>query len=97
MDIPLSTRRQWLQLAGVLASTRIPLTGASSDPIDIGRRRELFVDDFLVGELRGANRTLHRPIAREVSLERNKPWEGNGSGYTTVFQDGDLYRMNYRG
>jgi hypothetical protein len=66
-------------------------------PIDIGSRRELFVDDYLIDELKEARRILHRPTPREVSLVRNMPWEGNSSGYTTVFQDGDIYRMYYRG
>jgi hypothetical protein len=30
-------------------------------------------------------------------LAFDKPWEGNASGYPTVFQDGDSYRMYYRG
>jgi hypothetical protein len=47
--------------------------------------------------MEGVRFELHRPIPREVSLERNKRWEGNTSGYTTVFHDGDLYRMYYRG
>ena len=97
MHGPLPTRRQWLQLAAVLASSRFPLTGAEAAPVDIADRRELFVDGYLIDRLSGARRTLHRPVARELSLERTKPWEGNASGYTTVFQDGDLYRMYYRG
>lgn len=98
MDHPHSTRRRFVQLAGLAAAaSRIPLTAADSGPIDIGGRRELFVDDFLVDRLNSARRTLHRPVAREVSLARTMPWEGNSSGYTTVFQDGDLYRMYYRG
>ena len=47
--------------------------------------------------MKGARLQLHRPTPRDVSLVRNKPWEGNVSGYTTVFQDGGLYRMYYRG
>ena len=27
----------------------------------------------------------------------DRPWEGNTSAYYTIFQDGDLYRMYYRG
>ena len=57
----------------------------------------MFVDDYLIDRLSGARRTLHRPVAREVSLERTKRWEGNSSGYTTVFEDGGLYRIYYRG
>ena len=69
----------------------------SSEPIDVGSRRELFVDQHLIDQLNGVRLELHRPTPREVSLVRNKPWEGNVSGYTTVFRDGDLYRMYYRG
>lgn len=30
-------------------------------------------------------------------MNHDSPWEGSGSGYHTVFRDGDLYRMYYRG
>ena len=65
--------------------------------IDIGSRRELFVDDFLVEQIVGASLTMHRPTAREVAIVHDVPWEGNTCFYHTVFQDGDLYRMYYRG
>lgn len=69
----------------------------SAEPIDIGSRRELFVDDYLIDTMQTARRVLHQPTPREISLVRNKPWEGNASSKVTVFQDGDLYRMYYRG
>ncbi len=82
----------------LIALVLLPVALAAADPIDIGSRLELFVDDYLLDKLSGgARRVLHRPVPREVSLDRTKPWEGNASGYTTVFQDGDLYRMYYRG
>ncbi len=65
--------------------------------VDIGNRRELFVDEFLIGKLQGAERRLHRPTPREVAIVHDAPWEGNISYYHTVFRDGDLYRMYYRG
>lgn len=80
----------WLLLA-------LPLTTKADEPIDIGSRRELFVDQHLIEQMDGMRLELHRPVPREISLVRNKSWEGNVSGYTTVFQDGDLYRMYYRG
>ena len=82
----------------LMVALALPLTLTAAEPIDIGSRLELFVDDHLVDKLTGeARRVLHRPVPREVALDRTKPWEGNASGYTTVFQDGDLYRMYYRG
>ena len=74
------------------------VTALASEPIDIGSRRELFVDQALVERLDGrAEFRLHHPTPHEVALTFDKPWEGNASGYATVFQDGDIYRMYYRG
>jgi hypothetical protein len=69
-----------------------------AEPIDIGSRLELFVDDYLLERMSGdAELRLHRPIERERVFVHNTPWEGNRSLYHTVFQDGDLYKMYYRG
>lgn len=67
------------------------------DAIALGNRREVFVDRFLIEKLDGATLTLHQPVPREVALVHDAPWEGETSAYHTVFQDGDLYHMYYRG
>ena len=69
-----------------------------STAVDIADRRELFIDRYLVEALEGeARQILHHPVPREVVLVCDRPWEGNGLNYVTVFQDGDLYKMYYRG
>ncbi len=66
-------------------------------PIDIAQRRELFVDRHLLARLSGsAALRLHHPQPREVVLVHDAPWEGSGSGYHSIFQDGDLYRLYYK-
>ncbi len=71
---------------------------AYGQPIDIGARRELLVDDYFVAELKGgAEIQLHHPVPKEIAIVHDAPWEGSGTGYHTVFQDGDLYRMYYKG
>lgn len=66
-------------------------------PTDLGGRRELFVDQALVERLTGqAELRLHPPVPQEVSLAHDVPWEGSGSGYHSIFQDGDRYRMYYK-
>lgn len=73
-------------------------TAPAADPVEIGSRRELFVDDSLVERLSGrAELRLQHPEPREVALATGEPWEGNGTNYVTVFQDGGKYRMYYRG
>jgi len=71
--------------------------GAADEAIDVGSRRELFVGGFLVDRLGGgAKLQLHHPVPREIVLVHDAPWEGSGSGYHSVFQDGNLYRMYYK-
>ncbi len=68
------------------------------EAIDIGNRLELFTDDFLVDSLEGDISTeLVLPEPREVVFVADQPWEGNTSGYFTLFRDGNAYRMIYRG
>ena len=57
-----------------------------ADAIDIGSRRELFIDDLLIDRMTGARLELHHPIPREVVLVHDQPWEGSGCGYHQIFQ-----------
>lgn len=69
-----------------------------SEPLAIGTRRELFVDDLLIDRLEGgAARRLHHPAPREVILETDRPWEGNMCGFATLLWDGEEYRFYYKG
>ncbi|MGC3966872.1 MAG: hypothetical protein QM775_05725 [Pirellulales bacterium] len=70
----------------------------AAEPIDIGERRELFVDDFLIERLSGdTKQELQIPEPKEVVFKADAAWEGNTSGYFCVFADGDGFRMYYRG
>ena len=70
----------------------------AQEPLNIGSRLELFVDEHLIDQLKGdAQLRLHKPQPEEVVLVADAPWEGNISGYFNVFRDGELYRMYYRG
>jgi hypothetical protein len=100
LGCPLSLRHL---LALAFAATGISVAlaqrpdSSSAGIIDIGSRRELFVDEFLVDRLAGkAALRLHQPVPREIAIEHNAPWEGSGSGYHSIFKDGDRYRMYYK-
>jgi hypothetical protein len=87
-----------LPVSASLAILLLRCTVFSGEPIDIGNRLELFVDDHLIESTEGdVNRQLLRPEPKEVVFETGEPWEGNTSGYYTVFADGDTFRMIYRG
>jgi hypothetical protein len=101
------SRRDWLKSTAALglvasgsasfAASARAVTIDASQLIDIGSRRELFIDNFMIDRLEGkAEQRLHHPVPREVALVHDQPWEGTGSGYHSVFQDGDKYRMYYK-
>jgi hypothetical protein len=65
-------------------------------PIDIGRRRELFVDDFLIATTDGVCLRLQQPERREAVLVGDAAWEDKTVGFKSVVQDGDSVRLYYR-
>lgn len=67
------------------------------ETIDLGSRRELFVDHYLVDKLAGVELRLNRPIDRGRVLEFDNPWEGIFSGYVTIIHAGEKYQAYYRG
>lgn len=70
----------------------------AAEPVRIESRLEPLVDDALFEQLAGdAALRLHKPTPAEVALVTDRPWEGNTCAYYTIFQDGDRYRMYYRG
>lgn len=78
----------------------MPFANAQSDSskpaADIGSSLQLFVDDYVIESLHGsAELRLHHPVPREIAIEHGDPWEGSGSSFHSVFQDGDIYRMYY--
>ena len=80
---------------GVLLALSVS-TAWAAEPINIGSRRELMVDDYLIEQFEdGARLELHHPTAREVVLKYDQPWDGDNGHYHTAFKDGDIYRLYY--
>jgi len=73
------------------------LAAAQPGAVDIGSRLELFVDDYLIERMDGVEQRLNHPVRRETALVFDAPWEGDTSGYVTVFRDDAGFRMYYRG
>ena len=69
----------------------------SAVPIDLGSRRELFIDDYFIDEMKHVQLLVHQPARKEIAVVCDKPWEGNGCGYFTVLHDRreSVYRMYY--
>ena len=73
-------------------------TGAfAAEPLDIGSRWELFVDNYLVQKATGTALKLAEPVKREVVLVTDQPWEGKTCAYFSAVQDGNRVLLYYRG
>ena len=75
----------------------LPFVAQAAEPIDLGPRWELFVDEHLVAEKNGVTLKLHEPVKREIVLTTDQPWEGKTCAYFSVIQDGGKVLMYYRG
>ena len=75
------TRRSWLKSTvggGLALGAGGSLLGRSAvpdraGPIDVGSRRQLFLDDFWFDSSRDIQLALHRPVPRETALESDRP------------------------
>jgi len=65
-------------------------------PLNLGDRRELFIDDYLLESVDAVELTTHRPERKNLVAIFDKPWEGESEGYCTVLFDGVKFRMFYR-
>ncbi len=84
-------------LGALLQILALPGYVLCASPIKIESRLELFVDDYLIESLNGGARLeLHHPIPQEIVMVHDAPWEGSGTGYHTIFRDGDIFRMYYK-
>ncbi|MCC5833569.1 MAG: hypothetical protein JJU20_02445 [Opitutales bacterium] len=68
----------------------VPIVGLA-DSIELGDRRELFVDDRLIESMEGLAFHLHEPRAEPMAAKSALP-----ALYTTVILDDGLYRAYYR-
>ena len=65
--------------------------------IQIGSRREVLWDEYLIDRAEGVYVRMHRPEYRGEAFRCDAPWEGAHSGYFQIFRDERLIRMYYRG
>jgi hypothetical protein len=81
----------------LLVLAAAPAAAADPVPTDIGTRRELFVDQHLVGSMSGVSLRLEQPRDEGIAVKFDHPWEGAFSGYCTIIRDGGQFRAYYRG
>jgi hypothetical protein len=83
-------------IAGILASCQLGFA-QNTGIIDLGTKRELFVDQYLIDKMDGVSLALHTPRDEGPVFYFDKPWEGPFSGYATIIKTGDFFRAYYRG
>ena len=72
--------------------------GTAAEAIKLQQEQlELFVDRHLIQRTSGVELRLNRPTDRGPVMTFDAPWEGSYVAYITVFKDGPIYRMYYRG
>ena len=65
--------------------------------LNIGDKRQLFVDRLIIDHLDGVVLRLNEPVSGGVVLRIDKPWEGPANFGMSVIDIGDRLLMYYRG
>ena len=95
----LSIRNTLFLVVGLITVILLSPAGrmlAEDAAIDVGTRRQLFVDGYLIEKMTGARHVLHRPVRRDVAIAPEHPWEQHGVSYMVTFKDGGRFRAWYR-
>lgn len=69
----------------------------SDKVIQMGNKREIFVDYFLIDTLKNIQLVKHTPHDEGPVLYFDQPWEGVFCGYCTIIKNNGLFRAYYRG
>lgn len=91
------TQNVLFQAAVALAVACPQAPAGEAAPIDMGSRRELFVDHYLIDRLDSVRLVLNRPHDEGPVVRFDQPWEGLFCGYCTILKDGDRFKAYYRG
>jgi hypothetical protein len=86
----------FLSLSIVLSLRNCTEADPMDAPVEIGDRRELFVDRVLIDRLDNAVLRLHEPISGGVAIRLDKPWEGPANFPLSVLEQDGRLLMYYR-
>lgn len=84
-------------LSFLLAAGSISLAASPSSPIDVGDRRQVFIDRLFLAEAKGVKLRVHPPRKTgEANINTDRPWEAGGLGpYSSVLYVDGTYHMWY--
>jgi len=84
-SIPMKMTATFVLSLSLLATAHVCAADVS---LNIGSRRELFVDHYLIDKMHDACLSLHHPRDEGSVLKFDEPWEGLFCIYSTVIKDG---------
>lgn len=102
------TRRHWLTslssaTAAIACFPRLPQLARAAEPaspppsvLDLGSRRELFVDRLLLDRMENTTLKLHEPISGGIAIKLDQPWEGPANAGYSVLRHEGRFLLYYR-
>ena len=72
-----------------------PLAAAGGPPLDVGDRKQLFIDRRFIAAEQGVTLAANPPQKLGIVLEATEPWEVGPGGYFRVVEDGPTCKLYY--
>lgn len=80
-----------------LITTAYAQSSTATSALDVGDRRQVFIDDRFFADSKGVRLTVHQPVKTgEATIQPDQPWERGIGAYASVLKDGDTYHMWYK-
>lgn len=83
-------------LCAVMADASPDMKMEPSNILELGSRRELFVDEALIERLDNVALRLHEPVSAGVALKIDRPWEGPANMGSVIIRHEGRYLLYYR-
>ncbi|MFZ9682474.1 MAG: hypothetical protein ACO3DQ_04625 [Cephaloticoccus sp.] len=89
----------WPGAALLMSAFASPFVAAKTSPeevVELGDRREIFVDKKLIAQMDGVALRLHAPVSSGVAFGIDRPWEGPANFGHVVIRFQGRYLLYYR-
>ena len=91
----------WCSLAAAQSESTVPPasavanTGNTEVAINVGRQKQLFIDESLFAESKNITLRMNPPVKMGPALLADRPWEQEIGFCVSIIEDGGLYKMWY--
>ena len=90
-------KKHLLACIAIMIMTSAVIAAGNPAVIDVGDRKQLFIDKKFIAKARRIKLTVNPPVKSGVAIDSDKPWDKGSLGYASIIKDEKgVYRAYYQ-